>query len=40
MKTSQIMCGVLTVMLLTIQVFFWDVILCHWVSGSRHSEVS
>ena len=34
MKMSQIMSGVLTVLLLKIQVFSWDVILCHWVSVS------
>jgi hypothetical protein len=32
--------GVLTAMLLKIQVFFCDVTLCHWVSGSWHFEVS
>jgi len=41
MKMSQILSGVLTVLLLLkMQVFFWDVILCHCVSGSWHSEVS
>jgi hypothetical protein len=40
MKMSQIMSGVLTALLLKIQGFLWDVILCHWVSGSQHSEVS
>jgi hypothetical protein len=39
---SQILSGVLTVLLLLlkIQVFLWDMIPCHCVSGSRHSQVS
>jgi hypothetical protein len=34
------MSGVLTALLLKMQVFSWNVILCHWMSVSRHSEVS